>query len=42
MGSYLLTFNEFQEFFSERELIDINDITPNTVKSYLIIISKAM
>ncbi|WP_232288639.1 phage integrase SAM-like domain-containing protein [Bacillus cereus] len=36
MGSYLLTLNEFQGFCSELELIDVNDITPNVVKNYLL------
>ncbi|MCU5726661.1 phage integrase N-terminal SAM-like domain-containing protein [Bacillus toyonensis] len=36
IGSYLLTLNEFQGFCSERKLIDVNDITPYAVKSYLL------
>lgn len=36
IGSYLLTLGEFQNFCSELELIDVNDVTQNTVKSYLI------
>ena len=30
--SYLLTLNAFQVFYSERELIDVSDVTPNTIK----------
>lgn len=40
IGSYLLTLNEFQGFCSERELIDVNDITPNVIKSYLLYCQK--
>ncbi|MCU5063560.1 phage integrase N-terminal SAM-like domain-containing protein [Bacillus cereus] len=40
IGSYLLTLNEFQGFCSERELIDVNDITSNVVKSYLLYCQK--
>ena len=38
IGSYLLTLNEFQGFCSERELINVNDIAPTVIKSYLILI----
>ncbi|MCC2419571.1 phage integrase N-terminal SAM-like domain-containing protein [Bacillus pacificus] len=36
ISSYLLTLNEFQVFCSERELIDVNDITPHIIKGYLL------
>ena len=38
--SYLLTLNAFQVFYSERELIDVSDVTPNTIKGSLVILSK--
>ncbi len=38
--SYLPTLNKFQVFCFERELIDVNDITPNTVKRYLLYCQK--
>lgn len=40
INSYLLTLNEFQVFCSERELINVNNITPNVIKSYLLYFPK--
>lgn len=42
IGSYLLTLNEFQGFCSERELIEVNDITANVIKIYLLYCQKQL
>jgi len=38
--SYLSTLNEFQSYCANQEIVDVNDVTPNTVKSYLLYCQK--
>ena len=36
IGAYMLTLHEFQSFCSERQVIDISEVTPAIMKSYLV------
>ena len=38
--SYLYTLNEFQEWCAKQEMIDVNDISSGTIKSYLLYCQK--
>jgi len=38
--SYMSALNEFQEFCGKQEIVDVSDVTPNTVKSYLLYCQK--
>lgn len=38
--AYLLTLNEFQKFCAEKEIINVTEVTPQVIKSYVVYLQK--